>query len=216
MEGYGRVPYVPEQKAVLTTRWEALAGAAMFALRRAGVTNLDAHRHRIERIDPTRYLPVTYWGRWLAAVESAAVDQGVTDEAEIAERLQAGGHSPEASAPPAMRPALGLESRSNARTFIRHVEAEPRFEAGQRVRTANHAPHGVHQRSGQRTDRARCSGQSHRHPARERDGPGDPPPAATLAGGHSGRTRARAGARESGGDHHGDSATLTPRMIRAV
>jgi nitrile hydratase len=146
MEGYGRVPYVPEQKAVLTTRWEALAGAAMFALRRAGVTNLDAHRHRIERIDPTRYLPVTYWGRWLAAVESAAVDQGVPDEAEIAERLQAGGHSPEASAPPAMRPALGLESRSNARTFIRHVEAEPRFEAGQRVRTANHAPHGGHHR----------------------------------------------------------------------
>lgn len=147
MEGFGPVPYVPAAATRLAARWEAFAGAALFALIRAGVTNLDAHRHRIERIDPTRYLPITYWGRWLAAVESAAVDQGVATTAEIEAAVEAGGHHPSSSAPPPpMHPVAGLESRRNAPGFIRPIEAEPRFAVGDRVRTLAHAPQRGHHR----------------------------------------------------------------------
>ncbi len=86
VEGYGPVPYVPEEPIAIGARWEAFAGAAFFALERSGRTNIDAHRHRIERLDPDRYLPISYWGRWLAAVEAAAVEQGIAtaDEVEAA------------------------------------------------------------------------------------------------------------------------------------
>jgi nitrile hydratase len=146
MEGFGPVPYAAAGATKVTTRWEAFSGAALFALLRSGLTNLDAHRHRIERIDPTRYLPITYWGRWLAAVESAAVDQGVVSQAEIDDRLRAGGHDPARSAPPRMRPVTALESRDNAPGFIRPVEAEPRFRVGDQVRTLAHAPQTGHHR----------------------------------------------------------------------
>lgn len=147
VEGYGPVPYRPAEKVQVTERWEGVAGAAVFALLRSGLTNIDAHRHRIERIDPTRYLPISYWGRWLAAVESAVVDQGLADTAEIEATIRRLGHLPEESAPPPrMHPNSGQESRENDPTFIRQVPEPPRFAVGDEVRTLGHPPQAGHNR----------------------------------------------------------------------
>ena len=147
VEGYGHLPYQPEEKAEVHQRWEAVSGAAMFALLRSGLTNIDAHRHRIERIDPTRYLPISYWGRWLAAVEAVAVDQGITDTEEIEATIRAQGHDPTRSAPPPrLHPVDGLESRHNDPTFIRAVDRPPRFAVGDPVRTLSHPPQQGHHR----------------------------------------------------------------------
>lgn len=147
VEGYGPVPYVVEEPIHVDTRWEAFSGAALFALLRSGKTNIDAHRHRIERLDPTRYLPISYWGRWLAAVESATVDQGIASQQEIDGAIRALGHDPQlASPPPRMHPVVGLESRENESTFIREVEERPRFCVGDRVVTMTDAPNAGHHR----------------------------------------------------------------------
>lgn len=147
VQGYGPVPYRRNETVQVTERWEALSGAALFALLRSGLTNIDAHRHRIERLDPTRYLPISYWGRWLAAIESAVVDQGVTDVTEIEREIRRLGHDPaESLPPPRMHPVGQLESRENDPTFIRHVDRPPRFAVGDAVRTQAYAPHAGHHR----------------------------------------------------------------------
>jgi nitrile hydratase len=147
LEGFGPVPYTPEEPISVGERWEALAGASVFALLRSGLTNLDAHRHRIERIDPTRYLPVSYWGRWLVAVESATIDQGIATREEIDGAVRALGHDPATTAPPPrLHPNQAPESRHNAPGFIRAVDRPPRFTVGDRVRTLSDAPHGGHHR----------------------------------------------------------------------
>ncbi len=147
VQGYGPVPYRRNEQVQVTERWEALSGAAMFALLRSGLTNIDAHRHRIERLDPTRYLPISYWGRWLAAVESAVVDQGLTDVAEIESEIRRQGNDPARSLPPPrMHPVDQLESRQNDPTFLRSVDHPPRFAVGDAVRTSPHAPQAGHHR----------------------------------------------------------------------
>ncbi len=147
VEGYGPIPYTPNEEIDVGHRWESTAGAAVFALLRSGLTNIDAHRHRIERLDPDRYLPITYWGRWLAAVEAAMIEQQITTPAEVAAAIEARGHDPASTAPPpALHPTGPLESRHNAPGFIRSVDDPPRFEVGDRVTTLAHAPHGGHHR----------------------------------------------------------------------
>ncbi len=147
VEGFGPAPHIPNEDVKVTVRWEAFAGAALFALLRSGVTNIDAHRHRIERLDPTQYLPITYWGRWLAALESAAIDQGLTDLETIEATIRANGHDPADSLPPPrMHPVIGLESRSNDPTFLREVDHAPRYAVGDRITTLTHPPHQGHHR----------------------------------------------------------------------
>ncbi|MEM9566338.1 MAG: nitrile hydratase subunit beta [Actinomycetota bacterium] len=147
VEGFGPVPYEPEEPISVGERWESFAGAAFFALERSGRTNIDAHRHRIERLDPTRYLPVSYWGRWLAAVESAMVEQGIASADEVVAAVEATGHDPAATAPPPrLSPTVGFESRENTRGFLRQTDRPARFAVGQRVRTLAHAPSAGHHR----------------------------------------------------------------------
>ena len=88
-----------------------------------------------------------YWGRWLAAIESATVDQEIAEQAEIDTAIRALGHDPESTAPvPRMHPVLALESKDNQGGFIREVDEAPRFEVGQPVLTLSDAPHRGHHR----------------------------------------------------------------------
>ena len=147
VEGYSQLDFAPNEKAQVEQRWEAVAGAAMFALLRSGCTNIDAFRHRLERLDPQRYFAITYWGRWLAAVESTLIDQEVATEAEIEAAIEANGQDPASSAaPPRLNPIASLESRQNAPGFIRPVDTPARFAVGDEVTTVAYAPHRGHHR----------------------------------------------------------------------
>lgn len=66
MQGFGRVPRGPEAERTFAADWQRrVFGLALGA----GLSNVDAHRHAIERLDPVTYLTAGYWGRWLAALE---------------------------------------------------------------------------------------------------------------------------------------------------
>src|SRR5262245_55328662 len=84
----------------------------------AGLTNVDAFRHAIERIDPRRYFAVGYFGRWLAGLEALLVERGVLAATDLdglpGERVPV---SPSDPPPPG---ATELSS-------LRHVERAPRF-----------------------------------------------------------------------------------------
>ena len=115
MHGFGAVDHRPDE-ALFPEAWQgrvcALAGYAMAA----GLANLDAFRHAIERMPPDRYLADGYYGRWLYALETLA-----------RERL-GGDNLPE-------RPEhLG--------SVAREVDREAGFAVGDAVRTWNRHPEG--------------------------------------------------------------------------
>src|SRR5437879_296073 len=69
MQGFGRVP-VAEKEPIFHAPWEGRTFGMMRLLLGGGLTNIDAFRHAIERLDPAVYLTAGYFGRWLAALET--------------------------------------------------------------------------------------------------------------------------------------------------
>ena len=131
MDGFGRVPH--EDDATVHAPWEVRLRALVGIELATGLTNVDAFRHAIERIDPRCYFAVGYFGRWLAGLEALLVERGVLAAADLdalpGERVRV---SPSDPPPPA---AAGLGS-------LRRIERAPRFAAGESVRTRNAHPHG--------------------------------------------------------------------------
>jgi nitrile hydratase len=78
-QGFGAVARGGDAEVSFTAEWHRRV-YGMVAL--GSRSNLDAFRHAIERIPPASYLPVGYWGRWLAALERlvAEADDSVRRE----------------------------------------------------------------------------------------------------------------------------------------
>jgi nitrile hydratase subunit beta len=74
--------------------WEMRVAALAAALRRRGTFTGDEFRDAIERIRPADYLAMSYYERWLAAVEML-----------LAEKELLTGHGPAAHGPAAQGPA---------------------------------------------------------------------------------------------------------------
>jgi nitrile hydratase subunit beta len=131
VDGFGRVPH--EDDAPFHASWERRVRSVVGLQLRAGLTNIDAFRHAIERIDPLRYFAVGYFGRWLAALEALLVERGRVCAEELdalpGERVQVRTADP----PP---PAGG------ARGALRPTARAPRFGMGDAVRARNLHPHG--------------------------------------------------------------------------
>jgi nitrile hydratase len=84
-------------------------------------------RHAIERIDPALYLSEGYYGRWLTAAATLAVESGLVTHAELEER--AGGPFP-------------LSRPVTAETVTDPPEGRSRFALGDRVRVRGWHPRG--------------------------------------------------------------------------
>ncbi len=132
MHGFGRVPYAREEP-VFTARWQARVFGMVNLALGAGVSNIDALRHAIERIPPSDYLRVGYYGRWLAGLERRLDETGVVPEDELRARL-AGKRTIARPLPAIAAPAHATARRPRA--------AAPRFAVGARVRTRNLHPAG--------------------------------------------------------------------------
>jgi len=74
--GFGPVP-VDDDGAPFNADWEARVYALTRALRGAGVFNLDEMRDAIERIPPQHYLAMSYYERWLTAMEMILNEKGL-------------------------------------------------------------------------------------------------------------------------------------------
>jgi nitrile hydratase len=127
MDGFGSVE-VEENEPVFHERWEARVFGLQVAAMAAGLFNIDAGRHAIERLPPVDYLTLGYYGRWLRSFETGLVEGGVLAEGELDARLRGRPFAP--APPPGPRARASLGAR-------REIDAEPAFAVGQRVITHN-------------------------------------------------------------------------------
>jgi len=86
--GFGPVPGTEEGPACHAD-WEVHVRALTTALRRRGVFTGDEFRDAIERIPPAEYLALSYYERWLHAIEQLLAEKGL---------LPAGPDGPDAGA----------------------------------------------------------------------------------------------------------------------
>jgi nitrile hydratase len=121
----------------------------VFALNMLGIGRVpipvDALRHRIEQLEPRRYLTLTYYERWLAQMEQAILDAGTLTGDEIAARMRELEAEPDSPLPRTENPAHaeGVAAALRAGSPVtRKLRRRPRFTIGQRVLTRNLNPHG--------------------------------------------------------------------------
>lgn len=137
MHGFGRVVR-EENEPVFHAEWEKRAFALTLAMMARGINNVDEFRRTIERMPPARYLAVTYYERWLHAMETLAIEKGVVTRAELA--------TGRADAPvPARSDAApeGGEATSSKTPAVKlrfDKSFRPRFKIGDRVITGNINP----------------------------------------------------------------------------
>lgn len=69
MHGFGPIAHSVDEPP-FHAEWEARVFALNRVLMLRGVYNLDEFRDAVERIDPARYLGMSYYERWLTAIEA--------------------------------------------------------------------------------------------------------------------------------------------------
>lgn len=139
--GFGRIEHTPDDPT-FHERWEARVFAiALSSGGSRGGVNLDAARHRGERLDPVAYFRNGYYGRWLAALELGLQENGFLAPGELDAWLM-GGAGPAHKAAPARAPAARRGGPMPNLSFTREVDHAPAFALGQAVLTRNHQPAG--------------------------------------------------------------------------
>jgi hypothetical protein len=68
--GFGAVRPDRDEPPTFHSDWEARVFALNAVLLRRGMYNLDEFRDAIERLPPSEYLAMSYYERWLAAIET--------------------------------------------------------------------------------------------------------------------------------------------------
>jgi len=131
MHGFGAVRKEADEP-VFHTRWEGRLFALVNLCLGVGIGNIDRFRHAIERLSPASYLTESYYGRWLAALETLLEEEGVVRRSETDARER--GEGPPAAMAPAPSPTSGAARR--------RVDTPPRFAVGQPVRARNLNPPG--------------------------------------------------------------------------
>lgn len=134
MEGFGPLT-IDSGEAPFHHDWEGRVMAMRLLMSFWGTWNTDSGRHSIERLPPTDYLTMTYYEKWLASLVNLGVGTGLVTRDEVA--------SGEADSD--SEPADGAPDAPTVRRFlptggptVRAIDAAPRFEVGDQVRTAEH------------------------------------------------------------------------------
>jgi nitrile hydratase len=142
MHGFGPIDRDPDERG-FHARWEAVVTAMQNAVMR-GVMNIDEFRHGIERMEPARYLGVTYFEKWLDGMSRVLVEKGVITADALDARTKFFEERPDEPASAALSvPPAGSASRAMPlMSFRRDATAPPRFAPGDRVTTRNDHPTG--------------------------------------------------------------------------
>jgi nitrile hydratase beta subunit len=137
MHGMGWISQ-EKNEPVFHAVWEGRVYALDRALAAWHKWNLDAWRHHIEGLPPADYLRMSYYEKWLAAMERRVVQYGFVTK----EELESGSAAPgSAKTTPVFTPEM-------ARTYARNIPSAkdpsvaPLFKIGQRVRARNINPTG--------------------------------------------------------------------------
>jgi nitrile hydratase len=138
MQGMGPVEY-ERNEPVFHAPWEGRAFALNLAAGAWHKWNLDAFRHQIELLPAGEYLRMSYYEKWLAAVTELLVQSGLISRAEVESGQPTAGSSK--AIPPLTAERVPAMLRAGA-LAARDVAVQPRFHAGQPVRTRNIHPMG--------------------------------------------------------------------------
>jgi nitrile hydratase subunit beta len=134
MHGLG--PVDPEaDEPVFHHPWEARVHALVLASPTRG--NIDAGRHRRERIPGPEYLAMSYYEKWFRALTEALVASGTITPEELASGRAAGPRATPRLAAAAVRAALARQG-----SYEREVVQAPLFKPGDAVRARNLHPEG--------------------------------------------------------------------------
>jgi nitrile hydratase beta subunit len=144
MHGFGAIEREQDEPP-FHAAWEAAVREMLSAAGSRGLFNIDEFRHGIERMDPSRYLGVTYYEKWLDGVTRLLVEKGVVSRSELEARVAFFEKRPEAPATAALAgppPGAGPPNPAWAQDVIRETGATPRFRPGDPVLTRRIHPHG--------------------------------------------------------------------------
>jgi nitrile hydratase beta subunit len=83
MHGFGPIEREADEP-VFHYRWEARTFALRQACGALGKWNIDMSRHANERMPPEKYLPATYYERWLSGLQRLLVEKGLVTAPELA------------------------------------------------------------------------------------------------------------------------------------
>jgi len=68
--------------------WEKRTDAMLRCLWERGILNVDEHRRAIESLEPGAYETLSYYERWLVALESLLIEKGILTRAEIDRKIE--------------------------------------------------------------------------------------------------------------------------------
>ena len=135
---HGLAPLVIEQnEPVFHETWEARVYALANAIGAWGRWTGDAGRFRQESIPAADYLRASYYERWLISLIENAIAHGLVTREEIESGRPVPG-SPKLTPP--LQASMVVERRRLGSSKTRSVERQPRYRAGDAVRTRNIQP----------------------------------------------------------------------------
>jgi nitrile hydratase beta subunit len=137
MQDMGPVQY-EKNEPVFHAPWEGRVYALNAAMGAWGKWNLDAWRHDIELLPPADYLRMSYYEKWLAAMEKRVVTYGFVTKQEI----ESGKADPSSAKATPILTAEKARNRSRGIPSSKDSSVPPRFSAGERVRARNINPAG--------------------------------------------------------------------------
>ena len=135
MHGMGTIE-VEKNEPPFHARWEGRVIAMRRALTATGKLR-GTFRSFIEKIPAPDYLRISYYEKWLRALEAQIIASGLATRAEIASGKPAKGS---AKAKPALNAADAATLSLRTVPAVYHIDASPRFRSGQRVRARNINP----------------------------------------------------------------------------
>ena len=138
-QGWGTVK-IPPDEPVFAEPWEAKVFAFGALSARLSGRNLDAMRHAIDRLHPYDYVAHGYSGRWLGCTETMLVESGVLAEGAVEARARKL-RGEDVEEPPDPEPNKP-DYKPTAAGSIRQIDAEPKFQVGDKVRPHSFGPTG--------------------------------------------------------------------------
>ncbi len=144
MHGFGPVER-EENEPVFHEKWEGRVYGMTRQLRQFLVTDAGGFRYAIERIAPATYLASSYYGKWLLAVESLLIENGVVTTEELDSKTAFYEENPQAEVTRHVDPQRTAEVMSRILTrqpLHKEIGVKPRFKIGDVVRARSFNPPG--------------------------------------------------------------------------
>jgi nitrile hydratase beta subunit len=138
MHGFGRVRTEVDEP-VFHEDWEAKCLALNIVMGGWRKWTVDVSRHAIERLDPVTYISSTYYERWLEKLINLSLESGLISEEELQSGKPATGSTKQI--PPVDAAAI-RSLLAKGRPAERAIDRQPRFAAGEVVRTVTDSPAG--------------------------------------------------------------------------